>query len=209
MTRLMFALVIVATVEAPAEAQDEPPARVFVVGDSHVFQLGPALSRLLEEDGIEVEGWESRHGWSTARYREAGDLREVLELNGSPEVVVISLGGNDFVRSEEQYRRQLTWIVEEARSAGALEIVWLGPATSDVDRGELAEITAARHERNAELQAEILPELGVHWVDSRPVTYEGHAHDGVHFTRSGYHTWACGVCEAIFVMVVRASKEEE
>jgi lysophospholipase L1-like esterase len=208
MTRSLLTSMIALSLAAPCAAQDRQP-RVFVVGDSHVFALGPALSNLLEEDGVEVEGWESRHGWSTARYQEANDLRALLEHNGSPEIVVVSLGGNDIVRSRESYERQLGWVVAQARAAGAQEIVWLGPATSDGAVSDVAAATGERHERNAQLQSEILPELGVHWIDSRPVTHEHHRGDGVHFTRDGYHLWACGVCNGIVATVDLVATIEE
>lgn len=175
-----------------SEVVDERPG-VFIVGDSHVRMLGPMLRDQLEDGGLRVLGYESRPGWSTARYQRAADLREVLLANGRPEIVVVSLGGNDFVRSREAYREQLAWIVAEARSAGAREVIWVGPATSDATVSERAARTGARHEHNAELQRELLPGLGVRWVDSRPMTESRHGADGVHFTREGYVGWAGAV----------------
>lgn len=179
-----------------AEASDTEPA-VFVVGDSHVQMLGPTLTHRLEERGVRVAGYEARPGWSTQRYRRAGDLTDVLEGAGRPEIVVVSLGGNDFVGSPETYYAQLSWVVDHARAAGAREIIWLGPATSDVEAGERAAEVGARHERNANLQAELLPALGVTWIDSRPMTTEHHGRDGIHFTRSGYSDWARGALPSV------------
>ena len=51
----------------------------------------------------------------------------------------------------------------------------------------------ARHEANAELQRELLGDLGVRWIDSRPLTQRDHRRDGVHFTRTGYSTWTAGI----------------
>ena len=193
-TRLLAAaLAAVALAAAPAAAQVHEEAEapgVFIVGDSHVQMLGPMLSRELTDEGYRVLGYESRPGWSTAAYVRRGDLREVLERAGRPEVVVVSLGGNDFVGREDRYREQLAWVVEQARAAGAVEILWVGPATSDRDASELADATGARHEHNAELQRGLLPELGARWVDSRPCTHDDHGRDGIHFTRDGYRTWS-------------------
>ena len=175
-----------------AEAQASLPS-VFVVGDSHVEMVGPMLTARLDEVGFRALGYEARRGWSTRRYREAGDLRSLLEQRGRPEIVIVSLGGNDRVSSRERYAEDLAWIVSEARAAGARQIVWLGPATSDASAGRRAAWTGARHEANAELQRELLAGLGVRWIDSRPLTQQHHRRDGVHFTRTGYSTWTAGI----------------
>lgn len=189
---------LLSLVACPAFASTPGEARsVFIVGDSHVQMLGPTLTHRLEDEGVEVAGYESRPGWSTRAYQRRGDLTEVLEQAGRPEIVVVSLGGNDFVGSEESYFAQLAWIVDHARAAGAEEIIWLGPAHTDAEAGEVAARTAERHERNANLQAELLPALGVTWVDSRPLTLEHHGRDGIHFTRSGYSAWAHGALPTV------------
>ncbi len=191
--RIAFALGSLVLSLAPAvEAQASLPS-VFVVGDSHVEMVGPMLTARLSDAGFRALGYEARRGWSTRRYREAGDLRALLERSGRPEIVVVSLGGNDRVDSREQYAEDLAWIVGEARAAGARQIVWLGPATSDPSAGPRAAFTGARHEANAELQRERLGDLGVRWIDSRPLTQRDHRRDGVHFTRTGYSTWTAGV----------------
>jgi lysophospholipase L1-like esterase len=195
MPRLSFALLVLLIAPA-AQAQ----SRVFVVGDSHVFHLGRELNHQLEAAGFGAAGYESRIGWSSARYEREGELTELLIDRGKPEIVIVSLGGNDLAGSRDRYRAQLAAIVESVRAAGAEQIVWIGPAASDAD---VAAITAARHERNAELQRELLPSLGVAWIDSRPHTHEHHIHDGVHFTRDGYEVWACGVCGEVLAAIER------
>lgn len=199
MHRTTFALLVLAAAQAQAQ-DDEGPLSVFVVGDSHVFHLGREINDVLEKEGFEGAGYESRHGWSTDRYGRAGDLTQLLVESGSPEIVVVSLGGNDSVRSRAVYRAQIESVVEQVRAAGARQIVWIGPAESDA---EIAAFTAERHERNAELQREILAELGVTWIDSRPHTHAHRVHDGVHFTRDGYEVWACGVCGQVLVAITR------
>jgi lysophospholipase L1-like esterase len=190
-----------------AAAEDGPAAEpgVFIVGDSHVQMLGPMLAGRLEDAGVRVLGHESRPGWSTLSYRREGDLRRLLVARGRPEVVVISLGGNDRPGSEAAYRRQLRWVVEQARAAGARRIIWLGPAASAVERSARAARVGAHHEQNAEWQRALLPELGVTWVDSRPMTRRFHAQDGIHFTRDGYRTWVRGVLSDL----ARALEPEE
>ena len=62
-----------------AEAQGASLPSVFVIGDSHVEMVGPMLTARLSETGFRALGYEARRGWSTRRYREAGDLRRLLE----------------------------------------------------------------------------------------------------------------------------------
>lgn len=196
-THRALALSLLALLAAPALARAHEPAddarSVFIVGDSHVEMLGPMLTRRLEGAGARVLGHESRRGWSTARYRAAGDLGRLLEERGRPELVIVCLGGNDRTSDPTEYAEELRWIVDQARGAGAEEIVWIGPASSDATAGETAAATGARHERNASWQSELVPALGVRWIDSRPVTLEHHGRDGVHFTRRGYAAWTDGV----------------
>jgi lysophospholipase L1-like esterase len=168
-------------------AQATPAVRV--VGDSHVERLGPMIDQAVRDAGYESLGHLARRGWSTGRYVRTGDLRERLAEGGRPDVVVVSLGGNDRCASRIVYRKQLAWIVDEARAAGAERVVWLGPAASDVERSEYAEWVGGWHERNAEWQQEILPDLGVEWIDSRPLTRGGQSDDGIHFTREAYAAW--------------------
>lgn len=197
-TRHLAGSLLALTVSLASTARaDEPTPSVFVVGDSHVQMVGPMLTRRLARAGYRALGYEARPGWSTRRYRRADDLRALLERSGRPQIVIVSLGGNDFVSSRERYAEDLAWVVGEAKAAGARQIVWLGPATSDASASERAASTGARHERNAELQRELLAPLGVRWIDSRPLTLAHHGRDGVHFTRTGYATWTEGVLPAI------------
>ncbi|GAB5549515.1 MAG: hypothetical protein SangKO_092750 [Sandaracinaceae bacterium] len=193
MTRLIVAaalcLCALLFATSSAQAQGDAP-RLVVVGDSHVERLGPMLARRAEAAGLQSAGWLARRGWSTSRYVREGDLAAQLEARGRPEVVVVSLGGNDRPRNRARYQRQLAWIVRQAREAGAERVLWLGPASSDASRGPRAEMTRRWHENNADLQSEMMAELGVEWIDSRPVTHEGHGVDGIHFTGRGYVHWA-------------------
>lgn len=205
--RLLGVLVPLLLSLASAAQAQEPLPSVFVVGDSHVEMVGPMLTARLGDAGYRTLGYEARRGWSTRRYREAGDLRALLEQRGRPEIVIVSLGGNDRVSSREQYAEDLAWIVSEARAAGARQIVWLGPAFSDASKGPRAAWTGARHEENAELQRALLADLGVRWIDSRPLTQRHHRRDGVHFTRTGYSTWTDGVLERVGVTADLARPE--
>ncbi len=192
MRTVLIALLLL-TVPTSALASDaDARTSVMVVGDSHIERLGPMIDRAVEREGYQSLGHLARRGWSTARYVRQGDLRERLTENGTPDIVVISLGGNDRPRSQERYRRQLAWIVEQVREAGARRVIWLGPAASDLARSDRAQMVGTWHEHNADWQSEILPQLGVEWIDSRPLTQRGHGRDGIHFTARAYARWMDG-----------------
>jgi len=164
--------------------------KVVIIGDSHVEALGPRLMRLLPGVGLQPLGYTARRGWSEARYKAAGDVRAFARAHGVPDVVVFSLGGNNQNFNATTYRGTVETLLTAARRAGASQIVWVGPASGTPSVSAAAADAAARHQRTAELQATLMPTLGVHWVDSRPLTLGGNAPDGVHFTRTGYDTWA-------------------
>jgi len=187
-----LALLLLLPAAARAAAPDGAPTAM-VIGDSHVERLGPALSARLRELGARPLPPLARRGWSTGRYRRAGDLRQVLRDAGRPDVLIVCLGGNDHARNPRVYARQLEWVAHEARAAGVAEILWVGPAATDVgprpSRRRLAEAIA----RNTRWQRDLLPSLGVTWIDSRAFTAEDHAGDGLHFNRDGYAHWSAAL----------------
>ncbi|HEY5657770.1 MAG TPA: SGNH/GDSL hydrolase family protein [Myxococcota bacterium] len=165
--------------------------KVVIIGDSHVEALGPQLKRRLGLLGVNVIGFTYRRGWSTGRYNRARDVARLVLKHGRPDVVVLSLGGNGRPRSRSGYEKILIRMVRAVRSTGVEHIVWNGPPTSLAAVSKRSADAARRHEQNAEWQRELLPAMGVCWVDSRPMTKTGHARDGVHFTlRTGYPAWA-------------------
>lgn len=190
--KCLSALAALALGISPSLVHAQATPTVRVVGDSHVERLGPMIDRAVRDAGLASLGHLARRGWSTGRYVRTGDLAERLREGGRPDVVVVSLGGNDRCRHPVVYRKQLAWVVDEARAAGAARVVWLGPAASDAARSEYAEFVGGWHERNAEWQREILPALGVEWIDSRPLTRGAQGEDGIHFTREGYASWCEG-----------------
>jgi len=195
--RLAFVGLLLAPTLAVAQmAPTERTQRVLIVGDSHVERLGPMLEGVVEDAGFSALGSLSHRGWSTARFVREAQLSEEIRAFGQPDVVIVALGGNDRPQSIEAYRQALSWVVGQARSTGAERIVWLGPTQTDARRSERARRTGIRHERNADWQREILPALGVSWIDSAPVTRRHHARDGVHYTARGYRGWALAAFEA-------------
>jgi lysophospholipase L1-like esterase len=171
--------------------------KAVILGDSHVEGLGPELTRRLPAAGVDVLGVTARRGWSTDAYNRAHDVAQLVLAHGVPDLVVLSLGGNGRPSSKSSYERILRTMVDAVRSAGVRRIVWVGPATALAGAAADAQ---RRHEQNATWQGQLLPSMGVTWIDSRPMTRTGHAADKVHFTLmagGGYPTWASALTPAI------------
>jgi len=172
--------------------------RVFVIGDSHSVLLGPAVVDAARGLGWSLVGKVSRIGWSTARYVSDDSWLPAL-VAARPDVVVVVLGTNDAAVSQQAYAEQLRTMVDGIKFAGAKDIVWVGPPSvqkPDID---------ARIERIAPWQQSFLPQMGVTWIDSRPMTYGGQAADGVHFTRAGYQVWASSLADTLASSFERSS----
>ena len=168
-------------------------ANVALIGDSHTQAIWPIVSRALTGAGFTVTLQEARPGWSELTYRQKmPDLPERLKA-ANPDIVVIELGGNGYTKGDA-YAEELRWLVQAAQDAGADRVIWYGPATTA--QGASASVTA-RHEQAAEDQSRLLPDLGVEWHDSRPLTTTDHRDDGVHFTMTGYNRWADDITSAV------------
>lgn len=160
--------------------------RAVVLGDSQAQGLAPGLREALPVIGFDVVATITTVGTSTRAMLDSDKIARALEHE--PALIVIALGGNDFVT--ERYPETLHAFVSQARSRGA-RVVWVGPAhaaNADVE---------ARHARTREAQRVIVPATGALWLDSVPWTHEGHSPDGVHFTRTAYAAQARAIASAI------------
>jgi lysophospholipase L1-like esterase len=152
--------------------------RINVIGDSHTAALGPALVELLPGDDVTFSSFP---GFSTARILSALEARAEVEGDLPPaDLTLLSIGGNDFGDRSTNRAALLAWL----RENHAGKILWMGPphaVDAEVDQ---------RHRIQADSQREQMAQLGVDWIDSYPATQSGHRADGVHFTGTGYQTWA-------------------
>jgi lysophospholipase L1-like esterase len=104
-------------------------------------------------------------------------------------MAIVILGTNDAAQGQQAYVEQLRAVVDAIRASGARSIVWIGPPSAKNQQID------ARADRIAPWQGSFLPQLGVKWIDSRLLTFGGHAPDGVHFTRAGYRAWATALID--------------
>lgn len=156
--------------------------RIALIGDSHAQALWPRVKAKLELAGHDVVLTSANPGWSEAKYATSG-IESYLQ-NAHPDVVVFELGGNNRDFDTSSYVRTVGSLVKAAEAAGATKVIWVGPPTST------STVFEAMRVKTRAMQAQVLPKLGVVWIDTQPMTASGHGSDGVHFTTAGYAAWA-------------------
>lgn len=169
----------------------KPLLRVALVGDSHSQALFPRLRGpiLSAHPDRRIVLEESRPGWSLKRYMDDGVLDRLRAA--APDLVVVSLGGNDRPASDPAFSSRVQAFLTQLRQMGVRRVVWNGPA----DTAPNASTTVARaHDQVRDLLDVLLAdEEGVVFFDAYPVTASGHRDDGVHFPlgpTGGYAIWA-------------------
>jgi lysophospholipase L1-like esterase len=164
-----------------------------IIGDSQALGLAPHLARELPRYGYGVTSVLAEVGTSTRAVLRRGWIREAL--TSSPRALIVVLGGNDDPHDVDVYADLLRSFV--AQIPPGIQVIWIGPmyaASREVEE---------RHAAVREWQRQILPQLGVTWVDPRPWSQAGHAPDGVHFTREAYAAIAQAIARHVFAPPVR------
>ena len=160
--------------------------RVALIGDSQSEVLWPLLQKLMpQHDFVLVR---TQRGWFELQYKNEGKLAQEL-LDAKPDLVIVELGGNNYLSSDSKYQSNVDWVLSAARSGGARQILWVGPAAAAKEPFKTnKEWTRSFQERYLPKQADVI------WMDSFPYTKSGHADDGVHFKDRGVHrAWAAGI----------------
>lgn len=163
--------------------------KVLAIGDSQMeSSFGIRLGSVLREHGVSEFVRDGRHGWSiyawlNGRLHSSDSLEatlDVLMARHSPDIVIISLGGNDgssgFARrSDFEQKVQQLWRIAQTAPRFA---VWCGPPTA-VGRG-------ATHQPGRDLANDRIRNVvgSANFIDVRTVTNttDGRTSDGVHFT---------------------------
>lgn len=164
-----------------------------LIGDSQAVGLKPHLLTLMRARGYELAGSAVHGGWDTGRMIRSGEVEPIAAQR--PQLVIVVLGGND--QPTEALAGKVSDLVAALRSVSLPRIVWVGPAhTTRPD-------VAARKDRVAAIQRQILPRLNVPWLDGNAMTAGlPHTPDGVHLTQVGLRTWA----ERLVPVVLRTAR---
>ncbi|MAG27401.1 hypothetical protein CMI47_17860 [Candidatus Pacearchaeota archaeon] len=179
--------------------------RILLVGDSQLdgsYTLGGRLAELLRKRGFTVQLL-ARYGKGAATggsYFLAERLPSALK-SFKPDLVVVSLGGNDASRHHPSSKRAAYQKIIRAWAkliqASGADLIWFTPSTADNRAYEAKRQKIREHLRSA------LEPMGVTVYDHSDLTRDiprrklssTGAADGVHFNRPEYERWAKRVNE--------------
>lgn len=163
-----------------------------IIGDSQAGGLAAPLKELLRSVGINVVYSDHHVGQQTIWFAREQIVKNAVD-HYKPDLVILIMGGNDAQRSIESWLPGVRNVVAQAKSRGA-RIVWIGTAFSTDPNVQ------ARHQLTSNWQEATLPQLGITWIHSMPMTQGGHGPDGVHFTRNGYRAWATTIADELAIL---------
>lgn len=192
-----------ATSPAPASPHPSPttPPRVLLIGDSHVpdpqYEPGGLSANLkpLADAAGSPFAWHGKGGTATVQWAPAAgaqgwhtDINAELDaatqkLGGPPELVLISLGGNDG-HALKTYPADVALLPQ-----------WGAAAKRIVDAVKARGGTAIWLESPKFPWDDVMPAIKAYWVGAGVVVLPGHdldvpRTDGIHLTPAGYKTWA-------------------
>jgi len=166
--------------------------KAILIGDSQGSGLSVPLKTALASIGINVVGSQNHTGQQTIWFAREQITKQMVDRY-RPDLVIIALGGNDAQRTLDTWLTGVKEVVNQAKARGA-RVVWIGTAFST--RPDVQ----TRHARVSSWQDASLPQLGVTWINSMPMTQGGHRDDGVHFTPSGYRAWANTIADELAIL---------
>jgi hypothetical protein len=147
--------------------------RVLLIGDSYAAGLGSQMAHLAAACAAPYH-YKGDVGSSVLKWQNESVLRPEIE-KFDPNVVLISLGGNDMQRSPAQLKKAIDSLVAKIRGVGA-RALWIAPLTVPVkDTSGVREIWKKA--------------VGDDWYDSEKLEIP-RGSDGIHLAPSGYRYWA-------------------
>ena len=164
------------------------PRRVLLIGDSLAVGMSDPFKNLATNSihhfsskgcnagSTPLSGCTSIVGASVVQWARDSWILPVLQKH-QPQVVLISLGTNDFrypAASKQKIQEQIRILVEKIRSFGA-EPIWIDPVSMP-----FADTAGVRDSWKS---------TGIRYFDSSSLSYD-RAPDGVHLKPLGYQDWA-------------------
>jgi len=158
--------------------------RTALIGDSHAKVVFRTMEKLLPQTGFNPVYKKAENGWGLKKHIDRGLLPSLRQAK--PEVIVVSLGGNNQRTKTAEYQETVDQLLSTAKDIGS-RIIWVGPTTSDTSR---APSTEGRHEWTHQFLQKYLPSKGIDYISMRYFTQSGWNNDGVHYPSSKYKKWA-------------------
>lgn len=158
--------------------------KIALIGDSHAKVVFKYLVKMLPDLGFDNVYTRAENGWSVKQHIKKGTLPQLKAAN--PDVILVSLGGNNFDMSPSRYKNTVDQLLNTAKDIGA-QVIWVGPTTSSSSK---AAKTEKRHKKTHDMLASYLPKKSVYYIDNRSFTAGGWGKDGIHYPSSFYKKWA-------------------
>jgi len=195
---LCSVLVLSGCSEAPAYPPLPAGSRVLVLGDSLSYGTGAARGQDYPSRLAQLSGWDIVNaGVAGDTVQAAGRRLDALLASHRPDLVLIELGGNDFLqrRSESEVKADLRIVISRVRQAGARPVLLAVPRFSLL-RGAINSLA------DAPLYAELADEEGLPLLAdslSELLSDESLRADPIHLNGEGYRRLA----EALAVQFAR------
>ncbi len=158
--------------------------KILHIGDSHVKGFyGTELGRLFREKGASSYVADGRVSWGVVRWNDTSryglkSLTTLIQEN-TPDIIIISLGSNDFPRAN--FDRLASALFNQATTT---KKIWVGPPTMVLGAASINQ----RVSRVADLLKALFQDL---FIDTRNMTGGfGRTPDGVHFQQDGARSLA-------------------
>jgi len=162
---------------------------IALLGDSHAKVVFQTLKPLLIQKGFTPVFLRAENGWSLKKHIDNGSISAIRNIN--PDVILVSLGGNNMDMSAGKYKTTIDTLRRMAKDIKA-KIVWVGPTTSS----QSAPNTEKRHKITDGFLSKYIPTFGK-YISMRSVTNQGWGKDGVHYHPSFYKKWARYVADKV------------
>lgn len=193
---LLLVAVVVACGQAPTYEPLPPGTTVLAFGDSVTYGTGAARGQDYPTRLAERSGWEIVNaGVPGDTAQEALRRIDTLLAQSSPTLVIVELGGNDFLRRREQaaVREDLRAIVRAVKQFGALPVLVAVPEVSlfGATIGSLSD---------ASIYRELADEEGLLLIEdvfSDVLSDDSLRADQIHPNADGYRVFADGIAAAL------------
>lgn len=173
--------------QAPAHARLPRGSRVLALGDSLTAGYGAGADAAYPAQLARLTGWQVANGGVSGDTSAQALARLPALLQAKPQLVLIGIGGNDFLRRlpEADTRRHIGRLIESVQEAGSRPVLIAMPKISLAAAfGRLSD-----HPLYAELAAQYnVPLLPGVWADI--LADEALKSDAIHANAAGYRLFA-------------------
>lgn len=193
---IMLTLLLVSCDDSPQYPALTPGTAVLAFGDSVTHGTGAGRGQSYPVRLAQHSGWEIMNAGVPGDTAAAAKSRiEALLQKAAPRVVIVELGGNDFLRQrpENEVKGDLRIILRQVKAYGAIPVL-IGVPELSIIRATLGNLS------DSDIYAELANEEGVLLVKDVLSTVLSDASlraDRIHPNAEGYRALADGIADAL------------